>query len=458
MQAVWGVNRNWIRILCVVLILTLYIGVMPAGAVTGPGGEASVLPAPVIDVPDVKGRAGENVDVPVMLDSKGRAAALQFDLTFDEQLLAYQGTNAGDIPGGYSVVAHQQGPGRVRVVLYNPGGGSIPEGSRTVAVLSFQVSGAAQPGQSSPLGLSGVIVSDASGSGIQPVDLSGGLFAVTQLTLAVNSVEGQAGYDVHVPVILTGGGQAAGIQFELAFDRNLLVYQGVAPGNLPAGYTVDGNQLGNGRVRIIIYSNGGGTIPAGTQTVAVLTFHVPVGAQPGSTCPLELGGVLVSDSGGGAVQPVELVNGLFRVVDSIDLSVDPESVTLRVGEKRILTVSVIPPDAEVTYSSDSGTVATVDGANRTITAVGPGTATITVSASKPGYIMSEKQVSVTVVCLKGDVNGDGGVDVLDIVRAIDIALGKVVPTPAELCAADINDDQVVDVLDAVNIINLALSA
>ncbi|MFQ6093570.1 MAG: choice-of-anchor Q domain-containing protein, partial [bacterium] len=58
---------------------------------------------------------------------------------------------------------------------------------------------------------------------------------------------------------------------------------------------------------------------------------------------------------------------------------------------------------------------------------------------------------------KGDINGDGQVDVLDVVRAVNIILEiDLPPTEYELWAADCNGDEEVNVLDVVGIVNVIL--
>jgi hypothetical protein len=57
---------------------------------------------------------------------------------------------------------------------------------------------------------------------------------------------------------------------------------------------------------------------------------------------------------------------------------------------------------------------------------------------------------------KGDVNNDGQINVLDVVRAVNIALGRIRPTDEDRYAADVNDDGNVNVLDVVRIVNIAL--
>ena len=78
------------------------------------------------------------------------------------------------------------------------------------------------------------------------------------------------------------------------------------------------------------------------------------------------------------------------------LEVNPESVTLKVGEEKALEVTTIS-DQPITYTSSNKDVATVD-AKGVITAVSEGDAIITVSvASTDTYAAGMKQVQVKVV-------------------------------------------------------------
>ncbi|MFQ6093615.1 MAG: dockerin type I domain-containing protein [bacterium] len=63
---------------------------------------------------------------------------------------------------------------------------------------------------------------------------------------------------------------------------------------------------------------------------------------------------------------------------------------------------------------------------------------------------------VTIVSLKGDVNGDLQVNVLDVVLAVNIILGTVSLTPEQFWAGDFDDDGLVNILDVVQIVNRIL--
>ena len=56
----------------------------------------------------------------------------------------------------------------------------------------------------------------------------------------------------------------------------------------------------------------------------------------------------------------------------------------------------------------------------------------------------------------GDVNGDGSIDVLDIVLMVTIIIETYEPSVDEFLAADLNDDGVIDVLDIVLLVNIIL--
>lgn len=60
------------------------------------------------------------------------------------------------------------------------------------------------------------------------------------------------------------------------------------------------------------------------------------------------------------------------------------------------------------------------------------------------------------VLKKGDVNGDGTIDVVDVVMCVNIILGLYEPTPDQIWRADYNEDGEVDVLDVVLIVNVIL--
>ncbi len=59
-------------------------------------------------------------------------------------------------------------------------------------------------------------------------------------------------------------------------------------------------------------------------------------------------------------------------------------------------------------------------------------------------------------CLKGDVVRDGEINSADGIRTLLFAVGSLVPSPLELCAADMNSDGVIDVGDVVLVLQAAV--
>ncbi len=84
------------------------------------------------------------------------------------------------------------------------------------------------------------------------------------------------------------------------------------------------------------------------------------------------------------------------------LSVQPASISLEEGQSRQISVTVDPPDAQVSYGSSDASIASVSDAGM-ILAHREGSATITVTADKEGYDSNSAQVRVTVIYIIDEV-------------------------------------------------------
>ena len=58
--------------------------------------------------------------------------------------------------------------------------------------------------------------------------------------------------------------------------------------------------------------------------------------------------------------------------------------------------------------------------------------------------------------MKGDVNGDGAVDIADAIAIMNYVVGKAT-SPFNEAAADVNGDSVIDIADAVKIVNIVVT-
>jgi len=68
-----------------------------------------------------------------------------------------------------------------------------------------------------------------------------------------------------------------------------------------------------------------------------------------------------------------------------------------------------------------------------------------------GFYVIENQCSI------GDLNGDSTINILDIVRLVNIVVDPLNATEEELCAADLNADNVINILDIVTLVNVVIN-
>ena len=106
------------------------------------------------------------------------------------------------------------------------------------------------------------------------------------------------------------------------------------------------------------------------------------------------------------------------------ITLNEEAIEIKVGDTKELEATVQPEsltNKAVTWSSSDETIATVD-ENGVVTGVAAGEATITAALSANPEITASCAVKVISSGLKGDVNGDGSVNIADINEVIDMIL------------------------------------
>ncbi len=136
---------------------------------------------------------------------------------------------------------------------------------------------------------------------------------------------------------------------------------------------------------------------------------------------------------------------------SYDTVLDTHSINLKnIGDTANLKVTTYPNDYYPDWQTSNVGVVTVDKFGK-IKATGKGIATITVTASN-GY--SDKCTVVVGDVLKGDLNENGKIEVIDAVEALYYALGKRELTNHKIEIGDFNNDQRITAIDAVDILRL----
>ncbi|MGQ9524523.1 MAG: carboxypeptidase regulatory-like domain-containing protein [Armatimonadota bacterium] len=183
-------------------------------------------------------------------------------------------------------------------------------------------------------------------------------------------------------------------------------------------------------------------VPAGTYTVSIPMFPDPYATE-----------VTVEDV---QVRNVNLYAGDYgRVEGTIVLAhggFDPNT-TVQVTDSRGRAYA-IPADGQ-----GGAYAVSLPPGKYTLTAVlkdtkpSPESRDITVEAGKT---LSALDFSLSPTAVPGDVSGDGRVSVPDATMALQIAVGKVSPTPQQLAAGDLNGNGKIDIADVTRILRKAV--
>lgn len=114
-------------------------------------------------------------------------------------------------------------------------------------------------------------------------------------------------------------------------------------------------------------------------------------------------------------------------------------------------------DGKLTWTSSNPDAVKVDPETGALTIVGEGTAIITVTGAATDYRLAPTSISYTVIIYKrGDINGDGAVDVSDYIGIANFILGNK-PEGFIETAADVNNDGNIDVSDYIGVANIILT-
>lgn len=121
-----------------------------------------------VSLGSVDGMSGTSVGVPVTLANEAVVKGLQFDVLYDDDVLAFTGASATARAAGMAVATHVVSDGRARVVMYHDDAATVAAGDGEVARLVFELVGSS--GASSAVMPADIILSDADGG---PLDAAG---------------------------------------------------------------------------------------------------------------------------------------------------------------------------------------------------------------------------------------------------------------------------------------------
>lgn len=109
---------------------------------------------------EAAGKPGDFVEVPVTFTSLGQVMVLQFDVSFDPEVLSFQNATLGTDLGDGFVLDSANVDGKQRIILYSNDGQLIPEGEIQMATLTWMLGDEGEENQACPLTLNNVILGD----------------------------------------------------------------------------------------------------------------------------------------------------------------------------------------------------------------------------------------------------------------------------------------------------------
>jgi len=206
-----------------------------------------------------------------------------------------------------------------------------------------------------------------------------------------------------------------------------------------------------GVVRIIGHVNPIFSV-SGSGYLAEVHFNV-IGSI-GSVSNLTLANIMLSNNNSEAIEPVA-TNGWAVEVSFEPLQVecnatpDPAKIGHPVNFSCTLGGGVPPYSYAWDFNNDGIVDSTVQNPAHTYNAVGNYMASVTVTDSQAN---SEECFTEILVYMRGDANGDGNVNMMDVTKVEWIILQLASPTPG----ADANEDGVIDIRDVSEIERIIL--
>jgi hypothetical protein len=272
----------------------------------------------------------------------------------------------------------------------------------------------------------------------------------TGTTISIASQTVIPGSTVTVPIMANNITNVAAYTISLTYNHTVVVVDSVGAGALGGVTSVINNVTG------VTQMSAFSTTPqSGNVTLANVTLRA-VGTT-GQTSPLTLSITTLSDNDGNTI-PATVINGTFSIV-SLPLVINASrtnlagvlvpttNITTNLGTSVIFAVTsganpVSGATVVVTQGGSTlGTGITNTTGKATITVKAPTNATVTATASMSGYISGTK-----VLIAKGDVSGDGQVNIID---ALFIAQSTVGLRNVDKVVGDVSGDGNTNIVDAL---------
>lgn len=137
--------------------------------------------------------------------------------------------------------------------------------------------------------------------------------AATPMQLKIGNTSAVPGETIQMPVSLDSAGQVGGLQFDLIYDSNLLIYRDIKEGEINSSFVFTANEIEPGKLRVVIYNMDDLAIASGNQMIAFINFQVAENAGQVQNCQLNLNDVILSDADAKMIEGVIVTDGQFTV-------------------------------------------------------------------------------------------------------------------------------------------------
>ncbi len=131
-------------------------------------------------------------------------------------------------------------------------------------------------------------------------------------SLTLDTVQAAAGQSVGVPLRAQGLGSAIAVQVDIRYDPQVLTPQAPEPGTGLNGHSVDWRIVGEGILRLVVYTDS--CVAVGDGSLVVLAFDVAASAAGRS--PLTFAAALATDGQGAELDPLSLTDGAVVIEPS----------------------------------------------------------------------------------------------------------------------------------------------
>ena len=253
-----------------------------------------------------------DIEVPVILTNPNdEVAGIQFDMDVTPGgVVSLTSVEAVGDASGFSTDFNTLSDDVYRVVLYNAASNSvISANADTIMILHFD--GSSVVSSQIDLMVSGLIVSDSSGSTVSSASSDGSITIGYVVSLALTDDDGDVNETVSVSVEMDNGGVVGGVQFDLYDSPDNVTVADITTTDRTSGFTVTTTDIGYG-TRVLVYDNTGNNISAGTGAILNINLSIHSDAYGGDVA-VYFSDVVVSDDIGGVYWIAGLDTGYVTV-------------------------------------------------------------------------------------------------------------------------------------------------